>query len=322
MFFIGIDDGNFDTKSQNTISSNGFCQYSVLPAMVKTYLYYNGTYYVSSNERFNYREDKTLDNRALILALFGIGKEIIYQLERNKVAPENMQEEISKITEIALGIGLPPLQWHTAEKKVNFFKKYMGKHIEFDYAGYHFAFSMPYCDIFPQAIAALLTNAKDEVIANSPKYVGVDIGGGTIEVIPVNKGVPDGNHCPSDKIGIIFLFQSIQEAIKREYNIDLEYDDIEAAIKKQRTLLDDDVVKRIWTLTQNYVDSNVIDMLVQRKVNFDTTVVIFLGGGSLLLKPFIKKNKQIKHIHFLKDPVKANAKGYAIMMKKKYGDNK
>ena len=322
MMWLGIDDGNFDTKSQNTVSPNGFYQHSALPAFTKTYLFYNGAYYVSSNERFNYKEDKTLDDRALILTMVGIGKEIIYQLNARKVAPENMQEEISKITEIGLGIGLPPLQWHTAQKKVDFFKRHMGKHIEFDYANYHFAFAMKYCDIFPQDVAAIITNAKDAVISSSPKFVGVDIGGGTIEVVPVDKGIPDSNHCTSDKIGIIFLFQNIEEAIKREFNIDLAFDDIEAVIKKEETLLNSepDVVKRILQLVQQYVDNSIVDMLVQRKVNFSTTVVVFLGGGALLLKPFIKKNKQIKHIHFLKNPVNANAKAYAILMERKYGN--
>ena len=321
MLYVGIDDGNFDTKSQNTTSPNGFIEYPVLPAMVKKYLYYNGKYYVPTSTRFNYKEDKTLDSRALILTLSSIGEEILYQLKHRKKEVSDMQEEISKITEIALGIGLPPAQWNTAKKKLAFFKTQMEKSIEYDYNGYHFAFSMKYCDIFPQAIAALLTNAKDEVIATSRKYVGVDIGGGTIEVIPVEKGEIDNNHCASDKTGIIFMFQSIKEAIKREFNIDMEDDDVEAILKNESTLLSDnakDVIRRVREITQHYVDNYIIDKLVQRNVNFDTTIVVFFGGGSILLRSFIKKNQQIKHYHFLKDPVRANAKGYALLMQSKY----
>lgn len=122
--FIGLDDGNFDTKTQHTVSPNGYTEHTALPAMAKEYLHYNGKFYVPSNERFNYMEDKTLSDRALILSLFGISKELLYLSELRK--GNVLQEKINSYTDIALGAGLPPLHWATAAKRKNTMKNILG----------------------------------------------------------------------------------------------------------------------------------------------------------------------------------------------------
>ena len=46
--------------------------------------------------------------------------------------------------------------------------------------------------------------------------------------------------------------------------------------------------------------------------DFRTNPAVFLGGGSLLLKPQIEKSPEFKYIEFIED-VRANAVGYEKM---------
>lgn len=57
--------------------------------------------------------------------------------------------------------------------------------------------------------------------------------------------------------------------------------------------------------------NEVINALRQRKIMFDSHPVLFVGGGSILLKKYILDNPLIKKeaTQFIMDP-KANAKGY------------
>lgn len=318
--FVGVDDGNFDIKSQNTSSPNGYTSHKVLPSMAKEYLFYNGTYYLPNLERFNYMEDKTLSERDLILTLFGCAKELIYQAQKRK--GDDLQEKILSVKTLALGIGLPPLHWDQNVKKVEYFQKHMGEGIEFNYSGIDFKFTMNFCKIFPQNYAAIVTNANDDIICQYNKYIAVDIGGGTIDIVHVINGKPIVNKCTTDNIGILYMLQDIIYNVKREHNILLTNDDIIDVLQKQPTLLSNEIKERIYFHVQKWVDEKIIDKLIQIGVNFDTLYTIFLGGGSLLLQAYILKNPNIKNIHFLKDPVKANAKGYAILVKKLFYEEK
>lgn len=319
--FIGVDDGNFDTKTQHTISPNGYTVHTSLPPMAREYLNFNGKYYLPSTDRFNYMEDKTLSERALILALFGISKELLFLSERCK--GENLQDKISKYTDIALGAGLPPLHWATAAAKKNYYEKYMKDGISYEYNNFHFSFRVNFCRIFPQNYAALITNGKNEIISSFRRYFGVDIGGGTMETVFVENGLPIVNNCTTDNVGILYMFQFIIYEVKRGFNNTITNSDIEDILMSSPTcILEKDVKDAVMLMAQKWVDEKIIDKLVQLGINFNSTPTLFFGGGSLLLKQFIKNNKLIKNYHFLSDPVRANARGYAILVKQEFMDAK
>ena len=321
LFFTGIDDGNYDIKSPHTTMPAGYTSSEILPPMVSEYLLYDGVYYVPNQKRFKYLEDKTVNERSLILVLFGIAQEIRYMAQKRAGQDGDIQAEISKVTEIALGAGLPPshmMAKGAAQKKIQYLEKHMKDGISFVYCGYKYSFKMVFCKIFPQDYAAIVVNTDDEIIKEYPKFVAVDIGGGTMDVIPFVDHLPDTAACISVQSGILYMYQNIILDVKRALGYTIDNKDIECVINKDKTVLPEDAKKLIMEDVQRWVDENIINELSQSNISFAGTPVVFLGGGSKLLKSHINKNKVIMNQHFLKDPARANAKGYAALIKQMY----
>lgn len=319
--YIGIDDGNFDTKSKNTTNPNGYTTHNELPPMVKEYLKYDGRYYVPNEDRFNYMEDKTASDRGLILSLFGIAKELIARADKSD---SQIQEYITSVDRIVLGAGLPPLHWKKHEEKKQYYYKYMKDGITFEYKGFLFSFKLSFCEIYPQDYAAIITNAKDKWISENSVVYGCDIGGGTLDIVKVVNGKPIMTQCMTENLGIIWMYKSIVSKVKLEHDVSVKTSDIENVLNGKRTLLSDQVKTSIMREVQMWVDEKIIGTIVQSGINLDTEVAVFIGGGSLLLKPYITKNKTIKHIHFLSDQnaVHANAIGYEKLVKQSYAMSK
>ena len=318
--YLGVDDGNFDTKSANTVSPNGYTVHNELPPMVKEYLKYDGKYYVATKERFNYMEDKTESIRGLILSLFGIGSELISRAEKKKNEDCTMQDYISNIDQVVLGVGLPPLHWKKHEAKRQYYYNAMQNGISFEYMGYQFSFKLLFCSVFPQDYAAIVTNARDKWISDNPVVFGADIGGGTLDIIKVEEGRPVMTQCDTKNCGILWMYKKIAVTVKLEHNITIKPTDIENVLRGKKTLLPEEVQETIKNTTQAWVDEEIIGAIIQAGINVDTEVVVFLGGGALLLKSFIMKNNAIKHKHFLSEraAVHGNAIGYEILVKQIY----
>lgn len=319
---IGIDLGNFDTKSQDTITPNGYTLHTVRPSMANEYLYYNGKYYCPCENRFNYKEDKTATERALILALFGISKQLLYRAKQGKtVESDRIQEKLNKTKNVVLGFGLPLTHMSNAESTQRYFEDYFNEGVEYIFNGYHISFRMIYSGVFPQNYAAICTNSDDDIIKRYKTFWAADLGGGTLDLLQIINGLPDVGNCITENHGSLYMYKNISQAIKRDFNIKLSDVDIEQILKKQPNVLAEsrpEVKEEIHRLTQSWVDDKIIDFMSQNNVNFDTSFIIFFGGFSLLLKPFILKNKLIKNVHFLKNPVKANARAYAALAEKLY----
>ena len=95
---ISIDHGNKQIKTLNRTFTSGLYESESKPAFGEDVLYYNGKYYVLSEERIPYMRDKTKDNRFFILTLFAIA----YEIEASGKYPDN------GTLDIKLNVGLPP----------------------------------------------------------------------------------------------------------------------------------------------------------------------------------------------------------------------
>ena len=65
-FYIGVDVGNYDTKTSNCSFVSGYSEAATKPQIVtdKTdYICKDGKYYILKNEPAPYTMDKTIDNR-------------------------------------------------------------------------------------------------------------------------------------------------------------------------------------------------------------------------------------------------------------------
>ena len=79
---LGLDIGNYDVKTVNTSTPSGFNVFTTKPYGVSEYLLYEGKYYIPSMDRFAYVQDKTKNENAFVMSLFGISKELIARAKK------------------------------------------------------------------------------------------------------------------------------------------------------------------------------------------------------------------------------------------------
>lgn len=310
--FIGIDVGNSDTKSQNTVFPSGYeGPFPSKPLMSEHYLFFDGKYYAPSADSMFYQKDKTTDERGIVLTLISIAKELICTYSKKEDGDkERIQERITATTQIALGAGLPVSHYKQTyvDNLIKYYTKYMGDGIEFEYDGYKFSFRMVLCKIYPQGGAAAACK-ENKITSIFNTYYVVDIGGYTVDVAQFQNGRPSKD-CFSPELGVIIMFDRIAEKVNIDYDIMIDTDIIKTVLTGGTTILKEEVQDLIIAMAQKHAN-DIINALRQRKIMFDSHPVLFVGGGAILLKKYILDNPLIKKeaTQFIMDS-KANAKGY------------
>ena len=328
-FNIGVDVGNFDTKTQHTSTPSGFSAMANLPFSVDEYVKYNGKYYVVENERFPYVKDKTKSDNCFILTLFGIAKELIEQIKeevkQNGASKEDVDKVIESVINVNLGVGLPPA--HCAlltEKTENYYNTKFSDIVEFTYKGQGISevvlkIKLNKLKVYPQDVAAALTYISKEtkkrpLALEYAKCYVLDIGGQTVDIVPIVDRRPEVAKCTSKEKGILRMCEDIIPIIERDYDTTLSIEDISFVLSKKKTIIDGKVKEAIFSLAHAWIDK-ILDELRQGGVDFKVTPLVFMGGGSLLLKEFIEDNPLLKVFEFIPD-TRANAMGYAEFIKR------
>lgn len=318
MFILGVDVGNYDTKSQHTTAPSGFeGPTPEKPLLAGEYLEVNGKYYIPTTERFAYEKDKTRSERCLILTLFSIAKEIYYTVSKSRedLSHEDVQRLISNIKEIALGVGLPPTHYTKAriEELISYYKKHLGNGIHFVWNDFDFNITMKKCRVYPQGGSAA-TEPENIFRTKYPTYYVIDIGGYTVDVLKFTDNQIDGKWTSKEE-GVLILFDDIVSKIQTNFDITLDNTLLEDILGGKETILPKEVLSFIYENVQNHANM-IVDIARQLGVEFKAYPVLFGGGGSLLLHDFILKNDLINQnaTIFLSDPC-ANAKGYGRFLK-------
>ena len=314
--YIGVDVGNYDTKTALSSTPSGYSKSEDKPFGVKECIFYNGMYYAPSERRFPYTKDKTKDERAFILSLFGIAKEIIEVCKRKDDQNEkqdNYQDEISKIDVVNLCVGLPPAHMHMLkDKTISYYKEMFGDGIEFNYNQYTFKLKLNLLLVVPQDYAALscvIGKKNDKTIPNVYKeYYAIDIGGATVDVVPIRNNVPIVDECISLELGVLLMYDKIQNQVEEKFGISISQNNIEDVLREEPTIIDDEVVDGVKEGAAGWFE-NIINILNQRGIPFRTSPVVFVGGGAKLFKTAIEKNTVIKKYEFFGN-ANANAIGY------------
>lgn len=111
---IAVDHGNRNMKTCSQVFTTGLTIQDKKPARGEKFLFYEGKYYVLSENRIPYQRDKTQDDRFFILTLFAIVKEL----------EENPQIQPEDVIQVDLPIGLPPKHYaELCERYEAYFKR-------------------------------------------------------------------------------------------------------------------------------------------------------------------------------------------------------
>ena len=295
---LGIDHGNGNMKGSNVDFPCGLVRYTSEPGrfMNEDILEYQGTFYTLSETRMPFKADKTVDEDYFILTLFALA----------------LEAKSRGITltgkDIVLGVGLPTADF---SQQAPGFKKYFMEHakhgISFKFNGKSVSCYLKDTFVSPQNFAAVMCY-KASLFKQYRTVNCIDIGDGTVDLLVIRKGQPDLSVRVSDRSGMAILRSEIANVIQQNFGIHLESSDVEQVLMQEATILDEEVIQEIQKMAEDWMQ-RIINKLHAYVPDFRTNPAVFLGGGSLLLKPQIEKSKDFKYIEFIED-VRANAIGY------------
>ena len=296
---IAIDHGNKQIKTINCEPfTSGLLESDTQP-FGKDVLMYKGKYYQVTDQRIPYRKDKTEDERFFILTLFAIAREIE---EQGFFHPGVMR--------VQLAVGLPPAYYGTHYQ--SFIRYFLDRGtVNFSYRGKTYAILIDNVGCYPQSYAAALT--MFQTLSTIPKAVVLDIGGMTADYLQIKYGEGDLSVCDSLENGVIRLYNRIESKVRAEQDILLTEREIDAILLGTEVQVPFGVATVVDRLAQEFI-ADLLSALRERQLELKSGPVIFVGGGSILLRKQIQKSGKVSNPLFVED-IRANARGYEVLYK-------
>lgn len=293
---IAIDHGNFAVKTTNHSFIAGLSDHTVKPPMTDEILEYDGKYWTLSGRRLNYMRNKTRDERYFILTLIAIAKE----METNG--------RYTPFEKVQLAVGLPPEHYGVLKDK---FAQYFMRDgvLKFVYRDKAYSIIIDRVMVFPQAYAAVVPQSSR--IVNTPRIFIVDIGGYTTDVLLLKNGKLDFQFCRSLETGIITMNNEIIRKVGALHDMRIEDEHISDVLCGNETILPDDVQETIKSATKLHAN-DILNQLRELQVDLRSNPAIFVGGGSILLRPFLESSPLVAKASFVDSP-NANALGYEML---------
>ena len=302
---ISVDTGNKHMKTENCEFNSGVEILDTLPGELEEAIQYEGKYYVTTNKRISYMEDKTADERYLILTLFAIAKELSYREKNEGLLSQNLQE-------IELLVGLPPAHYGRQRRKFREYFYRKGEVVEFCYKGIPYRIVFNEVKVYIQAYAAYCLLAVKQQLSVVPKVLLIDIGGFTVDYMVLRFGQIEMQHVDSLENGIIRVYNTIKAAIRQKYSILLDEEDIDNIILERGGVYKPELKERVREIVIGYV-IELLGTFRELGIDFSTTQTVFLGGGSILIAEFIQIVwKRYGGEYAIINDTKANAKGYRL----------
>ena len=301
---IAIDHGNKLIKILNHAPFTTGLQESDTPPFGGETLKYRGKYYTLSEKRIPYHRDKTEDERFFILSLFAIAYEI-----------EAAGSYSPNIIRVQLAVGLPPAYYGSQYKTFSAYFTGRGA-VPFEFQGKPYSIFIEKAMCFPQAYAAAVTILKS--LRDKPKAIVIDQGGMTTDIMLLKDGAGDLSVCESLEHGVITMYNQVKSKVDAELNILLGESEIDAILMGQREHVPADAATMVEQQAQAFVN-DLFSTLRERGLELKSGVVVFVGGGAILLRRQIEASGKVGTPMFVED-IRANARGFELLYQLTKGD--
>ena len=325
---ISIDHGNRLIKTINHIFPASFIEGSYQLGIGSNVLLYKGKTYTLTDESLPVQNDKTQDDRYFILTLFALGKELEREATRLEIAgmlKKHIKQCPSDTIKVELLVGLPLQHFETHKKR---FKRYFYNPdaepltIEYEFNKIPLKVCIANATVYPQGYAAAFTVA--DRLQGSRVVNIVDIGGYTVDCLQMTNFIPDATRCTSLYWGIMPLFESINSQVRASGRNNIKDVIIEDILKKDKAALEEYTEERIALIhsaAQAHANRMVAE-IAAKGFDLEEDRTVFMGGGALLMKDYIKGTGKVLKPVFIHDIlgsesddpeaicVKANAIGY------------
>lgn len=292
---LGIDHGNRQMKTANTAFLSTVTQQKVKSSNLNQILEFNGQYYAigGSMEEVITKIDKTVDDDYYILTLAALATELKSR-GKNQAA-------------VRLATGLPP-RWYESQMKP--FRKYLGreKELNFRYQGEEFRVYLEGVSVYMQGFAAI-TDILAETEGKS--CLLVDIGGGTVDGVPIENMRPSGAQPIIDNNGTIKCISSVNEVLMAEFGEKAKPYIIEKIMQTGTYAGDEAYLQVIRRELGRYTDY-IYNLIKKHGYNLHLEKIIFMGGGASIMQNF--GDNEGKDVICIPD-IHANARGYEETLK-------
>jgi len=292
---IAVDHGNYAVKTPAVSFLAGLTEYSVSPPLAEDVIEYEGRFWALTGSRIPYMRDKTRDDRYFILTLFAIAKEL------------RLAGELPEHIDVDLAVGLPPEHFSVLKERFTQYFKRAG--IKFAHNNTPTSVSIRRVFVYPQAYAAVVP--QGQFLKSTNRIFCVDIGGFTSDVLLLRNGKPDLQFRHSLEMGVITMNNSIIGRVGALHDMKIDDDHIADVIQGRDTILPGDVIQRIRESASGHTNT-ILDKLRELQVDLRSTPAIFIGGGSVLFRPYLENSPMVVKAHFVPGPM-ANAIGYKML---------
>ena len=308
---IGIDHGYSAVKTRHFSFPAGISAYSYEPYTLQNTLEYGGQYFVCGTGRQPILRNKTENRNYYLLTLAAIAKEIRQRGEKTECS-------------VTIGAGLP-LTLFGREKKA--FREYLlypekpGDSMSpvcFKFEGVPYRITVQDVKLFPQGYSALAVHP--ELLRDEPSVLLMDIGGWTVDLMRLDKGIPDASTCRSLELGMIRCVDEIREQVRRDTGLSLTDAQTERILSGKLCSLPEEtraIVRRQGRLYTERLFSAVTE------AGFDCRAlpVILMGGGASLVKKSVEPQDGLCRAIYLTDD-KLNAEGFERILEQMSGEVK
>jgi len=299
MDIIAVDHGFSQMKTPHHVFTSGINEASIgLPSFMDI-LHFNGINYQVGGKRIDHNRDKTTNDDYYLLTLAAIAREIKTQ-------------KLSTDGAIHLAVGLPLMDY---QRDCAAFSQYLKRdgqpvYFRFDNVGYQISIEKVSC--YVQGYAAIVKEwDQGRLNDEEPVCAVVDVGGWTTDTFVMIEGSPQTESMISHEIGMIDLFNRIQQKVQSQTGSVIQDAHIKHHLLGKSTRLDAQITQLIKEECQQYAAS-LLSKLSETKIDIRNTPLIFLGGGALLLRPFLQEHIDPTMLDFI-DDLHANVKGYEVL---------
>lgn len=299
---IGIDHGYGCMKTSHTVFTTGLTAYEKEPYTMKNVIKHDGKYYVCGSGRQSLIKDKTADDSYFILTLAAIAKELKFRDADTKAS-------------IILSVGLPLTNFgREKEKFIKYLKRNAFCPIKFEFEGIPYKITIDDVQVFPQGYSAIFNHL--DKLQNEPSVILCDVGSWTVDAMRIDNGTPNSDTCRSLELGVIRMTDRILEEVRRNTGLSITQAQIERVLKNEPCSMDEKAKDIILEQGKSYVNK-LFRALNESGFDVAAVPIIFMGGGALLIKQNLGKNR-VTAMSIIND-IKANAIGYESIAHKKIG---
>ena len=142
----------------------------------------------------------------------------------------------------------------------------------------------------------------------------IDIGGYTTDVLLLQNGKPDLQFCRSLETGVITMNNDVIRKVSTQYDMKIEDEHIAAVLQGRKIYLPEEVKQEIFRAAQSHAN-DILNQLRELQVDLRANPAIFIGGGSVLLQPYLSESPLVGSAEFIDSP-NANALGYEMLGEK------